>query len=222
MQVETRPSEGSPAHSPPGHGDLRAGGGHPWRRAIAITLAALVIAFGVYVARYMPLIPPNGVAGGQGRTDLGSFESPGGETFGVGSYAYQDGKTFYFGFGLHNNGPLPITVTGIHTQGVTSSSSLTRETVWMADKDGWYGPPGSAGGRPFHSFSLGKGDERWIVFSERMVNCSKYDLGAGASSTQTLARADVSYRVLGFVPRHAVMPYDETTQVILSGGTPCP
>jgi hypothetical protein len=220
MQVEARPTESPPAGVPPrptSSPDRR----RPWRLVLALGLAALAVAFGLYVGHYMPLVPANGAAGGQGSTDLGTFESPSGEIFGVTSFAYEDGKTFYFGFGLHNEGPLPVTITGIQTQGVTSSMSLSKETIWMASHDGWYGPPDSPGGEPFRTFSLGSGEERWIVIAEQMANCTKYGLSPRSTSTQTLARADVSYRVLGFIPRHAVLPYADTTQIVLTGTSGC-
>src|SRR6266571_1946821 len=105
--VEAHPPSGSPVGTP-----------HPrrWRKRVAILLIVALAGFLVYEARYMPFSPANGSGGGTApiRT-LGSVVSPQGDQFDVWRTAYQNGQDFYFGFGLRNGGPLPVTVTGLRS-----------------------------------------------------------------------------------------------------------
>jgi hypothetical protein len=186
---------------------------------LAVILGVLA-ASSVYVVRYMPFAPANEVTGGGG-TDLGRFDPPSGQTFSATRFAYHDGGTFYFGFGLMNTGPLPVRVTGIATDSARGAGSLVKESVWIAKAKGWTGPPGSKGGQRFQSFSLGSGQTRWVVFSERFANCSSHGLSKGGTSKQVLARAEVGYRILGIIPRHAVMPFALEPIVVLSARSSC-
>ena len=219
MQVRERPDAGSTG-TPPRAPASPAGHRRRWVwLAIIALVSVLLLSAGLYVAHYEPLVQADGVIG-SGGTSLGEFGSPAGGSFSVTRFAYQEGRTFYFGFGLLNSGRVPVTITSIHSKG-TGSGSLVQETVWVASKDPyWSGPPGSPGGETFRPFTLTGGAERWVVFSERFVNCSKYHLGLGDTSSQSLARADVSFRVLG-VHRTAVLPYDATMQVVLSSASKC-
>jgi hypothetical protein len=93
---------------------------HRWvRRVVVSTIAVLVgilVFSGVYLSRYQPLI-----ANGTGATwvdpryatDLGTFTPPEGRSFSAYRVRYEEGRVFRYALTLHNDGPLPVTITSV-------------------------------------------------------------------------------------------------------------
>jgi hypothetical protein len=222
MAVDALSTEGVGTQTPPQIAPPRS---RRRRRILALTLlfiGALLIGSASYLTNYMPMAPANGTSGGDvSHRNLGSFLSPFGEQFSAEEYTYRRGARFWFAFGLRNEGPLGVRITGIDSglplpkdfDGLAQQSS-----VWIASSRSWFGPPRDAESEAFHPFWLGAGQERWVAIEIQFRDCPPGGV-EGGTLTQYVRSANLTYRVLG-LPRHGFMPFQ--TVIHLTGPPPDP
>jgi hypothetical protein len=110
---------------------------------------------------------------------------------GTGDMRYEDGAEAFYGFGLHNDGRLPVRVTGINLE-----SDRPPLLVRVEARIGFATDGDRADTRPFEAFTLGSGDSESITVFGRFDNCERYAEGTGTRRTVQLVR----YRVLWIVP----------------------
>ncbi len=175
-----------------------------WRWvAIALMTSVVIAAIGVgaYLANYSPLsaenFGPRWCAGCDGK-DLTPAAS--GKLVDTFLLTYQQGVEVGMGTSLFNNGPFPVRITGVYLSDAPDTVSLLMMDHADVAVPGAAGQtaPGSSSLEPFTPFTLGPGEQRWIVLWARFDNCSHYSVNSGVIWSQT----EVSFRVLGVFPRH--------------------
>jgi hypothetical protein len=187
--------------------------------SLIVVVVGVLVLSGVYLSRYQPLS-----ANGTGTTwvdpryatHLGDFNPPGGESFSAYRVRYADGRLFRYALTLHNEGPLPVTITGV---GEDNCGDCTIPLVF--ERSSVTPPTGryqfdSEHAAPFDGFVLQPGAYRSVVIEERFDHCESYATGSGVTF-QSIA---VGYRTAFF--HHEVrlpMPY---TFEVRFRGPECP
>jgi hypothetical protein len=170
---------------------------------------------GVYLWRYQPL-----TANGGGTTwvdprfatKLGVFTRPEGRFFSAYRVGYEEGRLFSYALTLHNEGPLPVTITSIgepECQGCTFPLVFERSSV--APTGGRY-QNDREHATPFQGFVLEPGAFRYVVIEARFDHCESYS----ADTAVTYLSIPVGYRTV-FVDHDVQLPMPYTLEVPFHG-----
>ncbi len=175
---------------------------------------------GLYLWRYQPL-SANGTgaywADPEFATSLGSFTSPQGDDFAAYRVRYEDGRLFRYALTLHNDGPLPVTITSVGQEPdcVGCLFPLVFERVSVAPASGRYRYDHEHT-TPFDGFVLQPGAYRYVRIETRFAHCGSYAPPGGV----TQLSIPVGYRTWGLEHQVQVpMPY--SLRVWFRGGE-CP
>jgi hypothetical protein len=190
-----------------------------WPRVLLwIVMIALVVylaAFAAFVSRYQPLTADTLGAAIDRRQVIRSVDAttPGGSAFTQYRVGAVQGRRFYYGFTLSNNGRLPVTISDIGTDprpGDILPLAQTGVRVGPSTASGRVSVEETAAfGSPGHEpFTLGAGgDSRFVVIDTRISNCQR------DGATYTYGTVDITYRVVGLVRKHATLALPYTIQI---------
>ena len=182
-------------------------------------MLALLAFSGGYLARYQPLS-----ANGTGATwvdplyatRLGDFAPPVGESFSAYRVRYEDGSSFSYAMTLHNEGPLPVTITSIgEAECRDCLSPLVFERSIVAPDGGTF-QYDREHATPFHGFVLQPGAYRYVVIETRFDHCESYTPPGGV----TYVSIPVAYRTWG-LEHQVLLPMPYSLDVRIRGGG-CP
>jgi hypothetical protein len=173
---------------------------------LLVSLASVI----AYLWRYQPLSATGpGLRGSiRGSARRGDFTSPSGEYFSVYRIRYVDGETVRYGLTLHNEGPLPVAITGIGDDACDDRVfPLEFGKSLVAPRSGQFQyDPGHA--RPFTTVEMASGDDRFFVVESRFDHGEANSEGVGYGYTL----APVTYRI-GLIARTVRLPMPFTLEV---------
>jgi hypothetical protein len=173
---------------------------------VLASLLVVILGFGAYVGwfltNYQPLTEGSMSQTNPAARDLGSFDSPHGESFTAYRTVYRNGQPYFFVFTIRNNGPVGVTITHVDG-GVPELFPFIEKSVELGDVSGpaQYEVTGHHS-HPFTPFSLGPGEERAVRISGTLQHC-------GASDRRSDAWAStipVTFRVFGATRRTEIYP----------------
>jgi hypothetical protein len=168
-----------------------------------------------YLLRYQPL-SANGTGATwvdpEFATELGNFTPPEGQSFSAYRVRYEDGHLFRYALTLHNEGPLPVTITSIgepECGGCTFPLVLERSSVAAAGGKYQYDRERAT---PFDGFVIQPGAFRYVVIETRFDHCESYS----ADTAVTYLSIPVGYRT-AFVDHDVQLPMPYSLEVPFHG-----
>jgi hypothetical protein len=162
---------------------------HFGRWIVAALVIALVTTGVSYVATYQPLT--------RGSFGLGpEFENAKLPNSATGAFPYIDGAAILWGFSIVNDGPLPVTVTGVEwAKSVGPLGNVSFQVSKENPVSTGIGP-GSSFLMPMHPFTLGHGQQRMIVLRAVLSGCTVPPVGVGRNFV-VVNSLIVDYKALG-------------------------
>ena len=177
-----------------------------WLWIVLASILIVILGFGAYVVwfltNYQPLTQGSVSGISPSARDLGSYDSPHGESFDAYRVVFREGQPFYYEFAIANNGPVGVTIT--HIGGLpVELFPFVPQTVQIGDQSGpaQYAIAGSHA-HPFQPFVLPAGQERMVRINGVLKHCSSYDLRSRAWASTI----PVTFRVFGVTRRTEIYP----------------
>jgi hypothetical protein len=146
-----------------------------WIAAVVGIVVVGLVAGGLYLTRYEPLVVDGSATSGQyvdnQHTDLdGDLQA----------FVYHDGGLILEGLSIRNSGRVPITITGVEQSPGGWVGLITVEEPRLGAESN---PSSLAASQPFHPFTLAHEQDQWLDVAFRMGHCANFDPGTSMNTT---------------------------------------